>query len=172
MFHKKEVCPVESAIRLDIHCIKCHSRLDMPRYGLGGPSSIFLGTWRMLCLWYTELEIPYRHFSQKSLSGKTGNMPPSGVGHGFTKGNTKREEGRMKPKTRFSSAQGDEIQKFHIVRGESWRFVAGRCLRNFMEQRQLQNEPFTVTGKWDSEFQHAAILQCTVFCHRKEEVWP
>ena len=65
----------------------------------------------MLCLWYSLLAL----FAQMSLSSETGNMP--GVaGHGFTKANTNGWEGRMKPKTRFSLAQENEIQTFNMRR--------------------------------------------------------
>ena len=102
----------------------------------------------MLCLWCSELEIPRRRFSNKSLSGETGNMPSWVAGHGFTKAAMIRWEGAVKPKTRFSLGQGDEIQTFNMRRRVSREFVAGPCLRNFMKQRQLRNEPFAVAGKW------------------------
>ena len=42
---------------------------------------------------------------------------PSGVaGHGLTEALTKRGKGAVKPKTRFSLAQGDEIQTFNMRR--------------------------------------------------------
>ena len=61
---------------------------------------------------------------------------PSGVSHGFTKA-----QGAMKPKTPFSLKQGDKIQNFNMRRRVIQKFVAGPCLRDFMEQRQLWNEP-------------------------------
>ena len=96
----------------------------------------------MLCLWYSELETPYWQFSHKPLSGETGNWNiPSGVGHGFTEEPSKRWEGAMKPKTLCSLTQGNEIQTFNMRRRVRKKFIAGPCLRNFMEQRQLRNEP-------------------------------
>ena len=70
----------------------------------------------MLCLWYSELEILCRHFWHTS-----GNMPSGVAGHGLTEALTKRGKGAVKPKTRFSLAQGDEIQNFNIFQhaGES-----------------------------------------------------
>ena len=110
---------------------------------------MFFGTLRMFCLWCSELEIPRRHFSNKSLSGETGNISRGLAGHGFTKAAMIRWEGAVKPKTRFSLGQGDEIQTFNMRRRVSREFVAGPCLRNFMKQRQLRNEPLAVTGKWE-----------------------
>ena len=59
-------------------------------------------------------------------------------GHGFTKAQGPR--GAMKPKTRFSLAQEDEIQNFNMRRRVSWELVAGPCLspRNLMEQRAAE----------------------------------
>ena len=75
----------------------------------------------MLCLWYSELEVLCRHFWHTSLSGETGNMPSGVAGYGLTEALTKRGKGAVKPKTRFSLAQGDEIQNFNIFQhaGES-----------------------------------------------------
>ena len=98
----------------------------------------------MLFLWYSELEILCRHFWHTSLSGETGNMPSRVAGHGFTEAAMIRWEGAVKPKTRFSLGQGDEIQTFNMQRRVSREFVAGPCLRNFMKQRQLPNEPFAL----------------------------
>ena len=125
---------------------------------------MFFGTLRMLCLWCSELEIPRRRFSNKSLSGETGNISRGLAGHGFTKAAMIRWEGAVKPKTRFSLGQGDEIQTFNMRRRGSREFVAGPCLRNFMKQRQLRNEPFAVTGKWEFRITTCSpSLICTIF---------
>ena len=125
---------------------------------------MFFGTLRMLCLWCSELEIPRRHFSNKSLSGETGNISRGLAGHGFTKAAMIRWEGAVKPKTRFSLGQGDEIQTFNMRRRVSKEFVAGPCLRNFMKQRQLRNEPFAVTGKWEFRITTCSPSSiCTIF---------
>ena len=125
---------------------------------------MFFGTLRMLCLWCSELEIPRRHFSNKSLSGETGNISRGLAGHGFTKAAMIRWEGAVKPKTRFSLGQGDEIQTFNMRRRVSREFVAGPCLRNFMKQRQLRNEPFAVTGKWEFRITTCSPSSiCTIF---------
>ena len=61
MFHKKEVRPVES---LHLHCMQCHSRHAQ------APPRFFWAHGE--CFAYdTEVEIPCRHLSHKSLSGKT-----------------------------------------------------------------------------------------------------
>ena len=118
----------------------------------------------MLCLWCSELEIPRRRFSNKSLSGETGNISRGLAGHGFTKAAMIRWEGAVKPKTRFSLGQGDEIQTFNMRRRVSREFVAGPCLRIFMKQRQLRNEPFAVTGKWEFRITTCSPSSiCTIF---------
>ena len=125
---------------------------------------MFFGTLRRLCLWCSELEIPRRRFSNKSLSGETGNISRGVAGHGFTKAAMIRWEGAVKPKTRFSLGQGDEIQTFNMRRRVSREFVAGPCLRNFMKQRQLRNEPFAATGKWEFRITTCSpSLICTIF---------
>ena len=125
---------------------------------------MFSGTLRMLCLWCSELEIPRRHFSDKSLSGETGNISRGLAGHGFTKAAMIRWERAVKPKTRFSLGQGDEIQTFNMRRRVSREFVAGPCPRNFMKQRQLRHEPFAVTGKWEFRITTCSpSLICTIF---------
>ena len=60
-------------------------------------------------------------------------MPSGLAGHGFTKVAMIRWEGAVKPKTRFSLGQGDEIQTFNMRRRVSSEFVAGPCLKIFMK---------------------------------------
>ena len=74
--------------------------------------------------WHMKNALPMMQWAgNSSLALFTQTLSSGVAGHGFTKENTKMWEGRMKPKTRFSLAQENEIQTFNMRRRVSWNLL-------------------------------------------------